>query len=84
VRSIWPYVWPITATLETDYAVDARRRRHVELRHEAGRTDQIENAGRRLAAGRRQWTEAEFTGGGGRQANHRIEWDIMRGKPTTR
>lgn len=32
-----------------------------------------------LPADGANWTEAEFTGGGGRQANHRIEWDIMRG-----
>jgi hypothetical protein len=25
------------------------------------------------------WTEAEFTGGGGRMAVHKIEWDIQRG-----
>jgi hypothetical protein len=26
-----------------------------------------------------EWTEAEFVGGGGRQASHKIEFDVMRG-----
>lgn len=32
-----------------------------------------------LPADGANWTEAEFTGGGGRQAMHRIEWDVQRG-----
>jgi hypothetical protein len=32
-----------------------------------------------LPADGANWTEAEFTGGGGRQATHKIEWDIQRG-----
>lgn len=32
-----------------------------------------------LPADGADWTEAEFTGGSGRMATHKIEWDILRG-----
>ncbi len=37
-----------------------------------------------LPADGANWTEAEFTGGGGRQAVHKIEWDTLRGNRRVR
>jgi hypothetical protein len=37
-----------------------------------------------LPADGANWTEADFTGGGGRQAIHKIEWDIPRGNRRVR